>query len=276
LGIGFRKTTGAFALSPRESADLRAGSEGDVNRPFPVTVGVLLLAVLPLTSPQICLAQDGRQPSAADKDRGPKQTDSSTKPPGRKRMFGLMPAYGVVDAGLQPPPLTSGRKFKLALQYIDPYTFGFVSVEAGLNQAFDGPKEYGQGAEGYGKRYGAGFGDGLTNSIFTTGVYPTLLRQDPRYYRRGEGEFSHRMAYAASRTLVTRQDSGRPAFNFSEVLGNFTSSSIALTYYPASQRDFSNVARRAGIQLGFDAGLNLLKEFYPDIERKLFGRKRTR
>ena len=78
------------------------------------------------------------------------------------------------------------------------------------------------------------------------------------------------MGYAVSRILVTRQDSGRKAFNFSEVLGSFSSSALAVTYYPKSQRDFSDVAERAGIQFAFDAGFNVLKEFYPEIERKLF------
>jgi hypothetical protein len=79
-----------------------------------------------------------------------------------------------------------------------------------------------------------------------------------------------------SRILVTRQDSGRRAFNISEIMGSLTSSAIGVTYYPKSQRDFSDVAERAGVQFGFDAGFNVLKEFYPDIERKLFGRKRKR
>jgi hypothetical protein len=191
-------------------------------------------------------------------------------------MFGVMPAYGLVDAGMQPPPLTSGEKFKLAVQYLNPYTLLFVAAEAGINQARNDPREYGQGAEGYGKRYGAGFADGLTDGIFVTGVYPSLLRQDPRYYRLGGDNFSHRAGYAVTRILVTRQDSGRRAFNISEILGSFTSSAIGVTYYPKSQRDFSDVAERAGVQFGFDAGFNLLKEFYPDIERKLFGRKRKR
>lgn len=189
-------------------------------------------------------------------------------------MFGFVPAYGLVEVGMQPPPLSSGQKFKLAVQYFNPYTFAFVAAEAGVNQALNSPSEYGQGAEGYGKRYGAGFADGLTASIFVTGVYPSLLHQDPRYYRLGDGDFSHRMGYAASRILVTRQDSGQKAFNVSEVLGSFSSSALAVTYYPRSQRNFSDVAERAGIQLAFDAGFNVLKEFYPDIERKFFGRKR--
>ena len=77
-------------------------------------------------------------------------------------MFGLLPAYGMVEAGMQPPPLTSGQKFKLASQYLNPYTVVFVAAEAGINQARNSPEDYGQGAEGYGKRYGAGLADGLT------------------------------------------------------------------------------------------------------------------
>jgi hypothetical protein len=242
-----------------------------------------LILMMIMTSAQICRSQDAAPPSVEDKspgdknpgnkDQGQKRAGSSTKSQGHGRMFGVMPTYGLVDAGTQPPPLTSGQKFKLAVQYLNPYTFGFVAVEAGVNQALNSPREYGQGAEGYGKRYGAGFADGLTDGIFVTGVYPSLLHQDPRYYRLGDGDFSHRMGYAVSRILVTRQDSGRQAFNISEILGSFTSSAIAVTYYPKSQRDFSNVAKRAGVQFGFDAGFNLLKEFYPDIERKFFGRK---
>jgi hypothetical protein len=228
-------------------------------------------------SAQVCRSQDA--PPATDKDaasqnQAQKRADSSTQPSGQERMFGIVPAYGLVEAGMQPPPLTSGKKFKLAVEYFSPYTFAFVAAEAGVNQARNSPREFGQGAEGYGKRYGAGFADGLTASIFVTGLYPSLFRQDPRYYRLGDGGFSHRMGYAVSRVLVTRQDSGRKAFNFSEVLGSFSSSALAMTYYPKSQREFSDVAQRAGIQFAFDAGFNALKEIYPDIERKLFGRKR--
>lgn len=230
---------------------------------------------------QVCRAQDATPPSSTDKDRArqdqgqkQKKTDSSTQPSGEERMFGIMPAYGLVQVGMQPPPLSAGQKFKLAVQYLNPYTFFFVAAEAGVNQARNEPREYGQGAAGYGQRYGAAFGDGLTASIFITGVYPSLLRQDPRYYRLGDGGFSHRAGYAASRIFVTRQDSGRKAFNFSEVLGSFTSSAIGATYYPESQRNFSGVAERAGIQFAFDAGFNVLKEFYPDIQRKFFGKRR--
>ncbi len=220
------------------------------------------------------ILQGSVPPGAVDKaSQGQKPGSSSSEPVSQERMFGVLPAYGLAEAGTHLPPLTSGQKFGLTAQYFNPYTFIFVGVEAGFNQATNKPKEYGQGAEGYGKRYGAGFADGLTDTIFTTGVYPSLFHQDPRYYRLGNGGFSHRTGYAVSRILVTRQDSGRKTINVSEILGSFTSSAVGVTYYPASQRDFSHVASRACVEFGFDAGFNVLKEFYPDIRRKFFGKK---
>ena len=187
-------------------------------------------------------------------------------------MFG-MPSYGTVDGTEQVPPLSVGRKFKLAFAYINPYTFGFVAAHAGIDQALDNKRKYGQGAEGYGKRYGADFANGLSSAIFVKGVFPSLLSQDPRYFRRGEGGFWGRATYAASRTLITRQDSGRSFFNFSELFGNAASAGLALTYYPDNERTAGDFAVGAGIQFGFDAGFNVLKEFYPDITRKLFKKK---
>jgi hypothetical protein len=246
---------------------------------FPLVVVLLLIVTMGLTCAQPCRAQDAAPPSATDnnptdQNLAPKRADSSTQPSGQGRVLGFLPAYGLVEPGQHPPPLTVGKKFQLAGQYLNPYTLVFVAAEAGINQARNSPKDYGQGVEGFAKRYGAGFADGLSDGLFVTGVYPSLLRQDPRYYRLGDGGFSHRAGYAVTRILVTRQDSGRRAFNFSEVLGSFSSSALATIYYPSSQRDFSNVAERAGIQFGFDAGFNLLKEFYPEIQRKIFRTKR--
>src|SRR4051794_16934853 len=155
-------------------------------------------------------AQGAPSPSdPKNQNSNQKRSDSSPQSAGEDRMFGIVPAYGMVEVGTQPPPLSSGQKFKLAVQYLSPYTFVFAAAEAGVNQARNSPSDYGQGAEGYGKRYGAGFADGLTAGLFVTAVYPTLLHQDPRYYRMDSGGFAHRFGYAATRILVTRQDSGR-------------------------------------------------------------------
>jgi hypothetical protein len=234
-----------------------------------------LLFAMVVVSATFCRAQDA-SPSTSDSQKQnseQKPSDSSSQPAGKEVLFAIMPAYGMVEPEGHPPPLTAGQKFKLASQYLNLYTVFFVAAEAGVNQATNSPSEYGQGAEGYGKRYGAGFADGLSAGIFVTGVFPSLLHEDPRYYRMASGGFKPRFGYAATRVLVTRRDSGRKAFNFSELLGSFSSSALAMTYYPSQERNFSKVAERAGIQFAFDAGFDVLKEFYPEIERAIFRKK---
>ena len=233
-------------------------------------VSTAVLAGL-LLAGSFCGAQETQGAANKSEPQAPSSSKPAT-PAQNKRMFG-MPSYGTVERGEQVAPLTVGGKFKLAFTYFDPYTFGFVALRAGIDQATDSKREYGQGMEGYGKRYGADFADGLTNSIFVKAVFPALLRQDPRYFRRGQGSFWGRATYAASRTLITRQDSGHNFFNFSEVFGNAASAGLSMTYYPDNERTAGDFAVRAGIQFGFDAGFNVLKEFYPDITRKLFKRK---
>src|SRR5260370_27593062 len=143
-------------------------------------------------------------------------------------------------------------------------------MQVGIQQMSNSPKEYKQGLMGYSKRYGADFTDAFTNELFTVGVFPALLREDPRYFRRGSGGGWRRTSYAISRVLVARSDAGKHRPNYSEFLGNFTSGAISTAYYPKSQRSFSDIAGRAGFQIGYDALFNIAKEFYPDIKRKLW------
>jgi hypothetical protein len=247
--------------------------ESQLNLRFLVAIAIWLSII-----PQLCSAQASQQPDAGDKASRASSPDQSGGPdqPEKKRMFGIMPRYAVVEAGAKVRPLSTGQKFGLVWQNFNPYTFTFVAAEAGVNQGFNRPNEFGQGAEGYGKRYGAELADTWTGSFFVSGVYPSLLHQDPRYYRRGEGSFSRRAGYAISRVIVTRQDSGRKNLNFSEIFGNLTSGALSSAYYPDSERDASDVFQRGGVQIGFDAGFNLLKEFYPDIHRKFFGKRKNK
>lgn len=199
------------------------------------------------------------------------QTDT---PPDRKkdddqRIFGVVPNYKTVNDPDQPiSSISTRQKFQLVLHYFDPFTYGFTAMQAGIQQASNSPKEYKQGMLGYSKRYGADFTDAFTNELFTVGVFPALLHEDPRYFRRGSGGALRRTGYAISRVLVARTDAGTHHFNYSEVFGNFTSGAISTAYYPKSERAFSDVATRAAFQIGYDALFNIVKEFYPDIKKK--------
>jgi len=185
------------------------------------------------------------------------------------RMFKVLPNYKTVNDPSQPvTPIGAKQKFGLVLHYFDPFTYGFTGVQAGIQQWSNAQKGYGQGVEGYYKRYGADFTDAFTNELFTVGVFPTLLHEDPRYFRKGSGGGLHRTMYAISRVFVARTDSGHQRYNFSELFGNLSSGAISNLYYPSADRRVEDILTRTVFQMGYDAMFNVLKEFYPDLKKK--------
>lgn len=192
-----------------------------------------------------------------------------------QRVLGInIPNYLTVDGlDTKAPPLKSAGKFALAgKSFFNPYTFLETSAQAGLEQAINDHEGYGQGAEGYGKRYGADIANAFTGEIFGVGVYPSLLHTDPRYYRMMQGNVFRRGIYAISRVFVTRTDSGRQVFNASEMLASATTGGIATAYYPDNERNAADFASRVGVQVGFDAAFDVVKEFWPDVRDHLFNR----
>ncbi|MGD0299039.1 MAG: hypothetical protein ABSE86_18190 [Bryobacteraceae bacterium] len=193
------------------------------------------------------------------------------------RMFGVLPNFKTVNDPDQPiTPIDTSEKFQLVLHYFDPFTFAISSIQAGIEQATNDKASYGQGVKGYSKRYGADFTDAFTNELFVVGVFPSLLHEDPRYFRLGHGSGWRRTGYALSRILVARTDSGGQRFNCSEFLGNFTSGSISQLYYPQNERGMGGILTRMSVQIGYDAMFNILKEFYPDLKRKFHKASRER
>jgi hypothetical protein len=185
------------------------------------------------------------------------------------RMFKVLPNYKSINDPDQPvAAMSPGEKFALVQHYFDPFTFVFTSITSGIEQASNEKAGYGQGAMGYAKRYGADFTDGFTNELFVTGVFPTLLHEDPRYYRLGRGSTLKRTVYALSRILIARGDSGNNRINGSEFLGNIASGALSMTYYPQAERSVGGVFTRMGVEIGYDSMFNVLKEFYPDLKRK--------
>ncbi len=120
------------------------------------------------------------------------------------------------------PPLTVKQKFTAVAQgCFDPVEFLFIGIQAGIGQADDVNPTYRQGLSGYSKRFGTAYTDAIIGNFGTGAIFPSLLRQDPRYYQLGTGNFFHRFAYAAARVLVSRSDrTGDAELNFSEFLGN--------------------------------------------------------
>jgi len=182
------------------------------------------------------------------------------------RMFYVMPNYLTVDGQGNVPPVTWKEKFSMAAKgSFDPYEFTLVGIVAGIHQAANNDPAFGQGFKGYAKRYGAAFADQVDGNIMVGGVFPTILKIDPRYYRLGRGSFAHRFAYAIDRLVIARRDSGSHMFNVPEFAGNAVAIGISNVYYPAADRNFSGNFNDWGTQMGLDALGNELKEFWPDI-----------
>ncbi len=190
-----------------------------------------------------------------------------------QKMLGVVPMFGVTDRH-DAPPLTTGGKFHLMLKtFQDPFIYIIVGVQAGLGQASNSFEGYGQGFQGYAKRYGANFTDSADSNFWANFIYPVIFKQDPRYFRLGEGSFKKRFWYSMEQEFVARQDSGRRNFHFSNVLGAFTAGTISNAYYPQEDRGAGLTASRAAISLFYGALGNIGVEFWPDIDQRIIHRK---
>ena len=212
--------------------------------------------------------QPPTQSNSQDQKKLAQQNPKKTEDPKKKddRMFYVMPNYLTVDGQSQVPPVSWKEKFAMAAKgSFDPYEFTIVGIVAGIRQADNSSPAFGQGMEGYAKRYGAAFADQVDGNIMVGGVYPTILKIDPRYFRLGRGSFVNRFGYAIDRILIARTDSGHSMFNVPEFAGNATAIAISNVYYPAADRSWSSSLSDWGTQMGLDAFGNELKEFWPDI-----------
>jgi len=165
--------------------------------------------------------------------------------------------------------LTLGDKFRLFAQdTFDPVTFLSVGFDAGLSQAQNSDPQFGQGAAGYGKRFGASLADQASSEFFKSVMYSTIFREDPRYYRLLHGSGKERLLHAMGHTFVAHQENGGHIFNFSEWLGTTSSVALADVYHPGLAPGVGPAAQRVGINIASDAGFDVLREFWPEVARK--------
>ena len=202
------------------------------------------------------------------------------------RLFYTLPNFLTLENSGKLPPLSAKEKFKVvALGTFDPVQYPWWGLLSAISQAENSEPAYGQGWAAYGKRYGTTAGDSTVENFMVGAVFPSILHQDPRFYQSSEGGFGHRTWYAVTRILVTRGDSGNRQFNFSEVFGSaFAAAVSTYSYHPgstylstptnphmfiASDRTFSNTVSVWGTQVGLDTVTLVVKEFWPDVHRKL-------
>jgi hypothetical protein len=188
-----------------------------------------------------------------------------------KRILWVIPNYRSVSANTQLPPLALKQKFWLATQdSFDYSSFILAGALAGSGQARNATPEFRQGAAGYGRYYWHSFVDQAVGNYFTEAIVPAATRQDPRYYTLGHGGFFRRTGYAVSRLLITKTDSGGRGFNFSEIIGNGAGAGVSDLYYPARERTWTKTGQKWLTQVAVDGVFNVLKEFWPDIDRAVF------
>jgi len=225
----------------------------------PLWVAAAQQAVIP-DAPSVAKQQHEEQEEALKKEQS-------------QRILGVIPMFDVTDRK-DAPPLDTKQKFRLFVRgTLDPFELITVGIGAGISHANNEFPEYGQGAAGFGKRFGAGLADGVSAGLFGGFVYPVLLKQDPRYFRVGEGPVSRRIIHALGQEFVCRTDSGTRNFNLSKVLGALTASSIANAYHPPRDRGFGATLDRTGVALINGSVGGLLDEFWPDIRRKILHKK---
>lgn len=191
-----------------------------------------------------------------------------------ERILGVKRGLKSFDTPFDAAPLTARQKYLYSLYEAEDVKAHVGNMlQAGLEQAVDAEPHYGQGWGAYAQRLGASELDQATSCFFIYGLLPHLAKTDPRYFRKKTGSVWSRMSYAASRTLVTRKDSGGPTFNTPQVLGQAMQSGLSLAYYPPKDQGAGHAAVSLGLSLLYNSGYNIATEFYPDIWHKIFRRK---
>jgi hypothetical protein len=183
-----------------------------------------------------------------------------------QRVLGFIPNF-YVSYVPDAVPLTPKQKFELAWKSTrDPVTFGVTAAVAGLEQEANIFSGYGQGGEGYAKRFGAAYTDRITSTFIGSAVLPSLLKQDPRYFYKGTGSTRSRLLYAIKSTFICKGDNGRWQPNYSYLMGDLASSGLSNLYYPAQDRGIGLTFANTFIGIGGTAAANILQEF---VIRKL-------
>ncbi len=223
-----------------------------------------------------------------NKDQTPEQPSGQGKVAGTSndRLFYTLPNFLTLQGAGKLPPMSAKDKFKVvALGTFDYVEYPWWGLLATISQADNSEPGYGQGWVGYAKRYGATMGDSTVENFMVGAVFPSVLNQDPRFYQSGRGSFTSRSGYAVSRIFVTRSDSGHAQFNYSEIFGSAVAAGISTySYHPKStyistptnphlfvpsDRTLKNTGSVWGTQVSLDTVTILVKEFWPDVHRKL-------
>jgi len=263
-----------FAQAPKPDAQPAAAAVPAETAPAPPTQESPSTAS-PTPAAQPAPVPETPQPQTSQEP--PKKTAQEILDEEKKqKMLGIVPIPGMTNYHYA-PALTPGQKLELSvLSYKTVFPYLAAGFQAGLSQASNSFEGYGQGGSGYGKRFGSALLDGVDSSFFSNFFYPVLFKQDPRYFRLGEGTIKRRIWYCIEQEFVTKKDSDRsPTFSYSNVLGGLTAGSISNAYYPQEERGFGLTMSRTAISFGWGMVGNFVLEFWPDMSKGLLHKNKS-
>lgn len=265
--------------APQSSTQAAPRNQEPVTKPSGVS------SSQPSTDPD---TQPSVQPAPQKKETTPASEGGKPAPSGTSndRLFYTLPNFLSLETTDKLPPLTAKQKFGVVARgTFDYIEYPWWGILAAISQVENSEPAFGQGWGAYGKRYGTTAADSMVENFMAGAVFPSLLRQDPRFYQSSQGSFTRRMFYSVSRIFVTRSDSGKAQFNFSEVLGSASAAAISTySYHPRSaylstptnphlfvpsERTLANAADVWYTQVSLDTITIVVKEFWPDIHRKM-------
>lgn len=261
-------------------------TQGEWMRSIPSVSRLALIAIAVLLALPSCLTsqQAGSTPEASDVPDSPSANFSTPQASAEKsrhdlaeeqlkaqekqRVMGVMATFNTTR-NMDALPLSPGQKFKLFFRSsTDPWPFLLAGTVSAIGQAENTNPAWGQGAQGYAKRFGAAYSDAFIGNFLGNAVLPVLLREDPRYFQKGTGKPLVRILWAASSTVWCRRDSGGWGPNYANVGGNLIGAAISRAYYPASERNVRDTVTD-GLTVSIEGivGAEII-EFWPDLVRR--------
>ena len=193
----------------------------------------------------------------------------------KQRLLGIFPHF-LVTYEPNAAPLTAGQKFHLGLKtLVDPVTLLGTGIDAGIQQAQNKYPEFGQGVEGYAKRFGARYTSHISGVMIHHVILQAVFHQDPRYFYKDTGRFRSRVWYSIWTAFVCKGDNGRWQPDYSDVIGGAVASQVSRLYYPYTSRPWLRLFHNVLEGFGGRAEDHLLEQFvvrrFTTHTRKLAG-----
>jgi len=250
-----------------------ANSEEIPDAPAPVIklAGVCSSAQQP--QEQALESETRSEPQKSERQRADEQIKAQEK----QRVFGILPTFNTTYLGADTVSMTARQKFGLAFHSAtDPMAFGMAAIIAGLGELGGDNKGFPWGAKGFGERTGAAYLDSFDGAMIGNAILPSILHQDPRYYRMGHGSKTKRLFYALGTTFLCKHDkTGRWEPNYSNFGGNIAAGAISNLYYPKDDGGIALTITNGMIVSAEGAFASVLNEFWPDMSRKLLHKDPT-